>query len=128
MGSDVATRALLKANSVSVLLSRYRRTLIDKYSARNVLLGTHGTFASIPSPPDFSKRGNPDHRILAIGHWGTYKRLETLMEAFPVVLREDPQCQADRGRRQPSHQSRILGVDTRGAARGSAHRVPRVRA
>ena len=90
MGSDVATRALLRANSVSVLLSRYRRTLIDKYSARNVLLGTHGAFASIPSPPDFSKRGNPDHRILAIGHWGTYKRLETLMEAFPVVLRAIP--------------------------------------
>jgi glycosyltransferase involved in cell wall biosynthesis len=64
--------------------------LIAKYSAQNVLLGTHGTFASIPSPPDFTKRGNPDHRILAIGHWGTYKRLETLMEAFPAVLEKVP--------------------------------------
>jgi glycosyltransferase involved in cell wall biosynthesis len=90
MGSDVATRALLKAHSVSVLLSRYRRTLMTKYSAQNVLLGTHGTFASIPSPPDFTKRGNPDLRILAIGHWGTYKRLETLMEAFPTVLKKIP--------------------------------------
>ncbi len=90
MGSDVATRALLKAHSVSVLLSRYRRTLMTKYSAQNVLLGTHGTFASVPSPPDFTKRGNPDLRILAIGHWGTYKRLETLMEAFPMVLKAIP--------------------------------------
>jgi glycosyltransferase involved in cell wall biosynthesis len=90
MGSDAATRALLKAHSVSVLLSRYRRTLITKYSAQNVLLGTHGAFASVPSPPDFSKRGNPDLRILAIGHWGTYKRLETLMEAFPAVLKKIP--------------------------------------
>ncbi len=90
LGSDLATRTLLKANSVSVLLSGYRRTLIEKYSAQNVLLGTHGTFAPCPSPPDFSKRGNPDHRILAIGHWGTYKRLETLMEAFPAVLRKIP--------------------------------------
>ncbi|HTZ58602.1 MAG TPA: glycosyltransferase [Acidobacteriaceae bacterium] len=90
LGSDVATRALLKAHSVSVLLSRYRRTLMSKYSAQNVLLGTHGTFASIPSPPDFSQRGNPDTRILAIGHWGTYKRLETLMEAFPSVLKRVP--------------------------------------
>jgi glycosyltransferase involved in cell wall biosynthesis len=90
MGSDVATRVLLKAHSLSVLLSRYRRTLITKYSAQNVLLGTHGAFAAIPRPPDFTKRGNPDLRILAIGHWGTYKRLETLMEAFPSVLKKIP--------------------------------------
>jgi glycosyltransferase involved in cell wall biosynthesis len=90
LGSDLATRALLRANSVSVLLSGYRRTLVDKYSAENVLLGTHGTFASCPTPPDFTKRGKPEHRILAIGHWGTYKRLETLMDAFPAVLRNVP--------------------------------------
>ena len=89
-GSDVATRILLKAHSVSVLLSGYQRTLVNKYSARNVLLGTHGVFATRPTPPDFSKRGNPDHRILAIGHWGTYKRLETLMDAFPSVLSRVP--------------------------------------
>lgn len=90
LGSDLATRALLQAHSVTVLLPGYRRTLIEKYSAQNVLLGTHGTFAACPSPPDFSRRGNPDQRILAIGHWGTYKRLETLMEAFPTVLRRVP--------------------------------------
>ena len=92
LGSDFATRALLRANSVSVLLPGYRRTLVNKYSAQNVLLGTHGTFASAPEPPDFSKRGNPHQRILAIGHWGTYKRLETLMEAFPIVLKEVPEA------------------------------------
>jgi len=90
IGSDMATRALLKANSVTVLLSAYQRTLLEKYSASNVLLGTHGVFASRPVPPDFSQRANPDHRILAIGHWGTYKRLETLMEAFPKVLERVP--------------------------------------
>jgi glycosyltransferase involved in cell wall biosynthesis len=73
-----------------VLLSGYRHTLVKKYSAQNVLLGTHGTFAPCPSPPDFSQRGNPEHRILAIGHWGTYKRLETLLDAFPAVLRKVP--------------------------------------
>ena len=90
LGSNIATRALLKANSVSVLLSAYRRTLVEKYSAENVLLGMHGTLAPCPSPPDFSLRGNPEHRILAIGHWGTYKRLETLMDAFPAVLKKVP--------------------------------------
>lgn len=89
-GTHFATKALLKANSVSVLLPSYQRTLASKYSARNVLLGTHGTFADIPTPPDFTQRGNPDLRILAIGHWGTYKRLETLMEAFPSVLKKIP--------------------------------------
>jgi glycosyltransferase involved in cell wall biosynthesis len=93
MGTDIATRALLKANSLSVLLPGYQRTLASKYAAENVLLGTHGTFASRPSPPDFTKRGNPDLRILAIGHWGTYKRLETLMEAFPLVLEKVPNAQ-----------------------------------
>ncbi len=90
LGTDLATRALLKAHSVSVLLPGYYRTLTQKYSARNVLAGTHGTFATVPTPPDFSKRGNPDKRILAIGHWGTYKRLETLMKAFPLVLERVP--------------------------------------
>jgi glycosyltransferase involved in cell wall biosynthesis len=90
IGTNLATKALLKAHSVSVLLPHYRSTLVEKYSAQNVLLGTHGTFASIPSPPDFTKRGNPDLRILAIGHWGTYKRLETLMKAFPTVLEKVP--------------------------------------
>ncbi len=90
IGANLTTRALLRANSISVLLSRYHRTLKAKYSARNVLLSTHGTFGSIPTPPDFTKRGNPDKRILAIGHWGTYKRLETLIEAFPLVLEKVP--------------------------------------
>jgi glycosyltransferase involved in cell wall biosynthesis len=90
MGTKVATRALLKAHSVSVLLPSYQRTLNTRYSARNVLLGTHGTFATVPARPDFSVRGNPEFRILAIGHWGTYKRLETLMQAFPAVLKKIP--------------------------------------
>ena len=90
LGTDAATWTLLKANSVSVLLSDYRRTLRKKYSAENVLVGTHGTFAAIPSPPDMTRRNNPEIRILAFGHWGTYKRLETLMEAFPAVLEKMP--------------------------------------
>jgi glycosyltransferase involved in cell wall biosynthesis len=90
LGTNVATRALLQAHSVSVLLSAYRRTLVKKYAADNVVVGTHGTFSTVLTPPDFTKRGNPEQRILAFGHWGTYKRLETLMEAFPLVLKRVP--------------------------------------
>jgi glycosyltransferase involved in cell wall biosynthesis len=90
MGTNAATRTLLKAHSVSVLLSAYQRTLMTKYSARNILLGTHGIFTTNSTPPDLAMRGNPELRILAFGHWGTYKRLETLMAAFPSVLKKVP--------------------------------------
>jgi glycosyltransferase involved in cell wall biosynthesis len=88
--STVATRMLLMANSISVLLPAYRRTLIDKYSAGNVHFRSHGILGARPEPPNFARRNNPDRRILAIGHWGTYKRLETLMEAFPEIVRRVP--------------------------------------
>src|SRR5580704_5716299 len=52
IGSEMVTRMLLKAHSVSVLLPGYHRTLITKYSVRNVLLSTHGTFARTPTSPD----------------------------------------------------------------------------
>jgi glycosyltransferase involved in cell wall biosynthesis len=88
--STVATRMLLMANSISVLLPAYRRTLMDKYRAANVHFRSHGILGARPEPPNFELRGNPDRRILAIGHWGTYKRLETLMEAFPEIVRRVP--------------------------------------
>ena len=78
----VATRMLLMANSVSVLLPAYRRTLIDKYRAENIHFRAHGILSARPEFPDFSRRGNPEHRILAFGKWGTYKRCEVLIEAF----------------------------------------------
>jgi glycosyltransferase involved in cell wall biosynthesis len=70
------------------ILSPFSSQIIDAPWNRN--LGTHGTFAAIPQPPDFSKRGNPEHRILAFGNWGTYKRLDKLMEAFPAILEKVP--------------------------------------
>ncbi len=88
--SSIATRMLLLSNSTSVLLPAYRRTLIEKYRAANVHFRSHGILGARPEPPDFSRRGNPDQRILAMGHWGTYKRLETLMEAFAEVRRRVP--------------------------------------
>jgi glycosyltransferase involved in cell wall biosynthesis len=39
-----------------------------------------------------SQRGNPEHRILAFGKWGTYKRLETLLDAFELVVERCPEA------------------------------------
>lgn len=90
LGGAVATRLLLLANSVTVLLPAYRRTLVQKYRGQNVHLRAHGVFAGTPQYPDFSQRDNPQQRILAFGKWGTYKRLEVLIEAFEQVAHELP--------------------------------------
>lgn len=89
-GGWLATHLLLSANSVSVLMPAYRRTLDEKYRRGRVSAKSHGIFAGKPDPPDFSRRGNPTHRILAFGKWGTYKRLELLIEAFHRVAKTIP--------------------------------------
>src|SRR4051795_2555911 len=82
---NFATRMLLHADSVSVLLPAYRRTLLEKYKGDDVHFRAHGILSARPEFPDFSKRGDPLHRIVAFGKWGTYKRLELLLEAFATV-------------------------------------------
>src|SRR3954462_4685574 len=91
LAGNIATRMLLAANSVSVLLPAYRRTLIEKYRGENVHFRSHGILSARPEYPDFSLRGNP-HRILAFGKWGTYKRLELLIEAFKKLAKRVPDC------------------------------------
>jgi len=90
---SVATRMLLMANSISVLLPVYRRTLIEKYRGENVHFRAHGILGGRPEPPNFTQRGNPEHRILAFGKWGTYKRLELLIESFSTVVRRVPNAE-----------------------------------
>jgi glycosyltransferase involved in cell wall biosynthesis len=82
LAGNAATRMILMANSVSVLLPAYRRTLIDKYRGENIHFRAHGILGARPEYPDFDRRGNPEQRILAFGKWGTYKRCELLIEAF----------------------------------------------
>ena len=86
---SIATRLLLRADSVSVLLERYRRLLEQRYGAINIGVRPHGTLGT-PNPPDPALRPQNEFRILALGKWGRYKRLETLLEALPEVLRAVP--------------------------------------
>lgn len=89
-GGFIATQMLLFANSVSVMLPAYRNVLMEKYGRGAVYVRRHGIFSSRPEYPDFAQRGNPEHRVLAFGKWGTYKRLEPLLEAFDTVVRQVP--------------------------------------
>ena len=84
----VATHLLLSANSLSVLLPAYHRMLRERYGRGAVNIRHHGIFANCPEEPDLSQRGNPVHRILAFGKWGTYKRVELLIEAFEAIMLE----------------------------------------
>ena len=92
LAGAVATRMLLLSNSVSVLMPGYRKILNDKYGRDNVHLRAHGLLARRPEFPDFSRRGTPNHRILAFGKWGTYKRLELMIEAFNLLATKLPQA------------------------------------
>lgn len=88
----VATRMLLLSNSVSVLMPGYRKILNDKYGRDNVHLRAHGLLARRPEFPDFSRRGTPVQQILAFGKWGTYKRLELMIESFNLLASKLPQA------------------------------------
>jgi glycosyltransferase involved in cell wall biosynthesis len=92
-GGFVATQILLLANSVSVMLPAYREILQRKYRRGAVYVRRHGIFGARPEYPDFSRRGNPQHRILAFGKWGTYKRLEPMIDAFHIVVRQFPNAE-----------------------------------
>lgn len=91
-GGFLATHIVLFANSVSVMLPAYRSVLVEKYGRGAVYVRRHGIFSARPEYPDLALRGNPEHRILAFGKWGTYKRLEPLIDAFTEVADEIPEA------------------------------------
>src|SRR5256885_8001977 len=86
----VATKLILFSGSVTVLLPSYRKVLLENYGGQYVHLRKHGIFSATPKFPDISKRGNPEHRILTFGKWGTYKRPEILIEAFAQIADRFP--------------------------------------
>jgi glycosyltransferase involved in cell wall biosynthesis len=90
IAGSIATHLLLTSNSLSVLLPAYRKILRERYRRGSVYVRAHGILSGRPEYPDLSKRGNPTHRILAFGKWGTYKRLELLLEAFGRVAKQIP--------------------------------------
>jgi glycosyltransferase involved in cell wall biosynthesis len=86
----IATRIVLRANSLSVLLPAYRRTLIEKYRGQNVHFRAHGILSARPEPPDFALRKSPT--VMVFGKWGTYKRLELLLESFAALRKTIPEA------------------------------------
>jgi glycosyltransferase involved in cell wall biosynthesis len=83
-GARLATRLLLLTDGVHVLLPSYKEKIVRTFGAvgAKVFVHPHGTFDYQPSNAVVERR--PDV-ILAFGSWGTYKRVEDLVEAFRIV-------------------------------------------
>ncbi len=84
---SIVTRAMLSASYTTVTLRSYWDHLRAKYPTKNVHHIPHGTFDTNTDQPDpFEARPK---RLVTMGKFGTYKRLETLLAAFDM-LRNDP--------------------------------------
>ncbi len=76
-------RLLLTADLVAATIPKYVEILEAKYKATNVVLAPHGAFEDAPQP-SFELPPGPI-KILAFGKFGTYKKVETLIEAFNLL-------------------------------------------
>ncbi len=77
------TSVILKADKVAVTIEQYVLELEKKYWANNVALIPHGTF-EIPKTPSFERHGDT-FKVMTFGKFGTYKKVEDLIEAVGVV-------------------------------------------
>ena len=78
---SVTTRMVLAADRVALTIPKYVEILREKYQADNVILTPHGSFEENSLPPIFTMPTGTK-QILAFGKFGTYKRIESLVEAF----------------------------------------------
>ncbi|MBK8020811.1 MAG: glycosyltransferase [Chloroflexi bacterium] len=85
---DIFTRFVLNSDMVAVTIPKYVEILEKKYGAKNVFLAPHGAFQDVPAPtfddaPQLL-------RIMTFGKFGTYKKVETLVEAFRILRAQLP--------------------------------------
>lgn len=77
------TKLLLKANKVAVTMHKYVDILEQKYLADNIIQIPHGTF-EIPQKPTY-KLPKGALKIMTFGKFGTYKKVEHMIEAVEKV-------------------------------------------
>jgi glycosyltransferase involved in cell wall biosynthesis len=84
LAGRVLTRALLRADLVSLTIPRYVEFLRSSYNAENAILAPHGSFEDMPTPSFSVPTGR--RSIMAFGKWGTYKTVDTLVEAYQELI------------------------------------------
>jgi glycosyltransferase involved in cell wall biosynthesis len=80
---NIVTRLLLRVDWVALTIPKYVEILEKKYNANNVLLAPHGSFVETPTP-SFDLPPGP-LQIMAFGKFGTYKKVESLIEAAKLL-------------------------------------------
>lgn len=84
---NLVTKLLLTVDWVALTIPKYVEILEQKYKADNVLLAPHGAFNEIELP-SFELPPGP-LQIMTFGKFGTYKKVEPLIEAFKLLKQED---------------------------------------
>lgn len=82
------TKFILKADIVGLTISQYVDIFRSKYQAKNVVLLPHGNF-ELPERsylPDLIEEIN----LMAFGKFGTYKKVEVLLEATKILEAKYP--------------------------------------
>ncbi|QFS83731.1 Glycosyl transferases group 1 [Roseivivax sp. THAF40] len=82
-GASLITRAMTGANYMTVTLRSYAETMQARYPGADISLVPHGTFDTEQRP--WHPLSTRPLKIVTMGKFGTYKRLETLLEAFDRV-------------------------------------------
>ncbi|HAI38963.1 MAG TPA: glycosyl transferase family 1, partial [Maribacter sp.] len=77
------TKFVLASDILAVTISKYVTTLEQKYKVKNVALIPHGAFET-PPEPDFKLPEGPK-QVMAFGKFGTYKKVEILIEAVEEI-------------------------------------------
>lgn len=80
----IFTRLLLTTDWVALTIPKYVETLEKKYHTSNVLLAPHGSFEDTPAP-SFELDATRPLQIMTFGKFGTYKKVEQLIEAFKLL-------------------------------------------
>jgi glycosyltransferase involved in cell wall biosynthesis len=83
---NILTRVILKADTVAVTMAKYVTVLEEKYNAKNISLIPHGTF-DIPAEPSYDLGKGPK-QIMTFGKFGTYKKIEAMIDAVAIVRAE----------------------------------------
>ena len=110
LGGDIVTQILLRADYLTVTLGSYFEKLKQIHPKAEIHLVPHGTFDAPRKVKPYQER---PEIICTMGKFGTYKKLETLLQAFckvkPFKSSEGPQLVIG-GTDHPQHPTIWLGL------------------
>lgn len=84
----VLTRLLLQAHLVGLTIGKYVDIIKNKYKVNNVTLLPHGNF-EVPQR-EYLPEVIEEYKLLAFGKFGTYKKVEVLIDAMIILEKQYP--------------------------------------